>query len=61
MFENNTLIIDWQTNIEIEKKLKNNIDDLLFEKQQQYDVQFSFDKIDELIEELIKVAKIKFV
>lgn len=61
VFENETLIIDWQTNIEIEKKIKNNLDDLLFEKQQQYDVYFSFDKIDELIEEVIKIAKLKYI
>lgn len=61
VYENDTLIIDWQTNIEIEKTLKNNLDDLLYEKQQQYDTQFSFDKIDELIEELIKVAKLKYI
>ncbi|CAH8294055.1 type I restriction enzyme R subunit [Mariniflexile fucanivorans] len=61
IYENNTLIIDWQTNSEIEKELKNNLDDLLFEKQQQYDMQFSFDKIDELIEEVIKIAKLKYI
>jgi type I restriction enzyme R subunit len=61
VYENDTLIIDWQTNTEIEKELKNNLDDLLFEKQQQYDTQFSFDKIDELIEEVIKIAKLKYV
>jgi len=61
VYENNTLIIDWQTNIEIEKTLKNNLDDLLYEKQQQFDIQFSFDKIDELIEEVIKVAKLKYI
>ena len=61
IYEKDTLIIDWQTNSEIEKELKNNLDDLLFEKQQQYDTQFSFDKIDELIEDVIKIAKLKFV
>jgi type I restriction enzyme, R subunit len=61
VYENGTLIIDWQTNGEIEKELKNNLDDLLFEKQQQFDIQFSFDKIDELIEEVLKIAKIKFI
>ncbi len=61
VYESNTLIIDWQTNTEIEKELKNKLDDLLFEKQQQYDTQFSFDKIDELIEEVIKIAKLKYI
>ncbi len=61
VYEYDTLIIDWQTNSEIEKTLKNNLDDLLFEKQQQYDTQFSFDKIDTLIEEVIKIAKLKYI
>ncbi len=61
VYEYETLIIDWQTNSEIEKTLKNNLDDLLFEKQQQYDTQFSFDKIDTLIEEVIKIAKLKYI
>ena len=61
VYESDTLIIDWQTNTEIEKEIKNNLDDLLFEKQQQYDTQFSFDKIDEVIEEVIKIAKLKYV
>ena len=61
VYEYDTLIIDWQTNSEIEKTLKNNLDDLLFEKQQQYDTQFSFDKIDLLIEEVIKIAKLKYI
>lgn len=61
IFENGSLIIDWQTNSEIEKGIKNCLDDLLFEKQQQYDTQFSFDKIDELIEEVIKIAKLKYI
>jgi type I restriction enzyme R subunit len=61
VYENDTLIIDWQTNTDIEKTIKNKLDDLLFEKQQQYDIQFSFDKIDELIEEVIKIAKLKYI
>jgi type I restriction enzyme R subunit len=61
VYEYDTLIIDWQTNSEIEKTLKNNLDDLLFEKQQQFDTQFSFDKIDTLIEEVIKIAKLKYL
>jgi type I restriction enzyme R subunit len=61
VYEYDSLIIDWQTNSEIEKSIKNNLDDLIYEKQQQYDTQFSFDKIDELIEEIIKIAKLKYL
>lgn len=61
VYEYDTLIIDWQTNSEIEKTIKNKLDDLLFEKQQQFDTQFSFDNIDALIEEVIKIAKLKYI
>lgn len=59
--EGKSYLIDWQTNTEIEKQITNAIDDLLFEQQQKLDINFSFEKIDELIEEIIKVAKLKYV
>jgi type I restriction enzyme R subunit len=59
--EGDSYLIDWQTNTEIEKQITNAIDDLLFEQQQKLDINFSFEKIDELIEEIIKVAKLKYV
>lgn len=61
VYEYGTLIIDWQKNTEIEKAVKNSLDDLLYEKQRQYDVEFSFQDIDSLIEEIIKIAKLKYV
>lgn len=61
VYEYGTLIIDWQKNTEIEKAVKNCLDDLLYEKQRQYDVEFSFQDIDSLIEEIIKIAKLKYV
>ena len=61
VYEYGALIIDWQKNTEIEKAVKNSLDDLLYEKQRQYDVEFSFQDIDSLIEEIIKIAKLKYV
>lgn len=61
VYENNTLIIDWQINTELENKIKIKIDDLIYNKQQHYDIKFTYDKIDELIEEIIKVAKLKYI
>ena len=61
VYEYGTLIIDWQKNAEIEKAVKNSLDDLLYEKQRQYDVEFSFQSIDSLIEEIIKIAKLKYI
>ena len=61
VYEFDTLIIDWQKNEEIDKSVKNALDDLLYEKQRQYNLEFSFQKIDTLIEEVIKIAKLKYI
>lgn len=57
--DKDTVIIDWQLNNEIKNEIKNKLDDLLYERQQQYDIQFSFEQIDTLIEEVIKIAELK--
>lgn len=61
VYEFDTRIIDWQKNEEIDKSVKNALDDLLYEKQRQYNLEFSFQKIDTLIEEVIKIAKLKYI
>ena len=61
VYEFETPIIDWQKNEEIDKSVKNELDDLLYEKQHQYNLEFSFQKIDTLIEEVVKIAKLKYV
>lgn len=61
VYEYNSLIVDWQKNTELEKAVKNNLDDLLYDKQRQYNVVFSFQSIDTLIEEVLKIAKLKYI
>lgn len=60
IYENGIMIVDWQNNSDLEGKLKIAIDDFVFEIKSKYDVPLSFNKIDELIEECIKIAKVRF-
>jgi len=61
VYENNKVIVDWQNKTDIEGQIKIAIDDYVFDLKSKYDVELSFDKIDQFIEEGLSVAKIKFV
>ncbi len=60
VFDNGSSVIDWQKNDDIKGKIRIEMDDLLFEIKTKYDLDISFDHIDQLIEECIKVAEIKY-
>lgn len=59
-FDNGNPVIDWQKNDDIKGKMRIEIDDLLFEIKNKYDLELSFDHIDGLIAECIKVALTKY-
>jgi len=61
VFQNDILIIDWQNKTDIEGKIKIEIDDCIFDIKGKYDLEISFDKIDELVAKALNVAKIKFI
>ena len=60
VFENGNLLVDWQNNKDVEGKIKIDIDDFLFDLKIKYGIELPFAHIDELVEECIKVAKIKY-
>jgi type I restriction enzyme R subunit len=60
VFDNERPVIDWQKNDDIKGKMRIEIDDLLFEAKTKYDLEISFDNIDQLIAECIKVAETKY-
>lgn len=60
VFDNEHPVIDWQKNDDIKGKMRIEIDDLLFETKNKYDLELSFDHIDQLIAECIKVAETKY-
>jgi type I restriction enzyme, R subunit len=61
IIEDGKLIIDWQTNDEIEKSLKIALDDTFYEIKQKFDLDISFEKVDQIIEEIYSIAKAKYI
>lgn len=60
VFDKGHLVIDWRKNDDIKGKIRIEIDDLIFELKAKYELEASFDKIDQLIEECIQVAETKY-
>jgi type I restriction enzyme R subunit len=60
IFEKCKKVIDWQNNIDIEGRIKIQIDDFLFDTKSKYDLDISFEQFDQLIAECLKVAKVKY-
>lgn len=61
VLENGVPIVDWQNKSDIEGKVKIEIDDYLFDIQSKYELAFPLNLMDELIDESLKVAKLKYV
>ena len=61
VYEDDILIIDWQNKTDIEGKIKIAIDDYIFDLKAKYDLDISFKQIDDLVEQGLNIAKIKFV
>ena len=61
VFEDEILIIDWQNKTDIEGKIKIAIDDYIFDLKAKYDLEITFKQIDDLVEQGLNIAKIKFV
>ena len=61
VYENENPIIDWVNKSDIEGKIKIEIDDYLFDLKSQMGIELPFDLIDELVEEGLKIAKLKYV
>ena len=60
VFEQGKQVIDWQNKLDIEGKIKIEIDDFIFELRQKFDLEIDFDELDTLIAEALKVAKFKY-
>ena len=61
VYENDTLIIDWPNKADVEGQIRIAIDDFLFEFQSANQLELSFDLIDQMVEDGLKVSKLKFV
>lgn len=58
---NGTILVDWQNTRDIEGKIRIGIDDFCFELKKETKFECPLNLIDELIEECLKVAKIKYI
>lgn len=61
IFDGENPIIDWQENHDLQGKLKIALDDIFFDYQSKHGVEFDLSELDELIEGILKVAKIRYV
>ncbi|MFY0673979.1 MAG: type I restriction endonuclease subunit R [Bacteroidia bacterium] len=61
VFENGQPIIDWVHKSDIEGQIRISIDDYIFDLQAEKEMEFSLDLVDELVEEGLKIAKLKYV
>ncbi len=60
VFDKGKPVIDWQKNDDIKGQMRIEIDDLLFDLKNKYDLELSFEHIDQLIAGCIKVAETKY-
>ena len=50
-------IVDWFKNMDIQNRIKNEIEDYIYEQKENIDFSISFDSMDRIMEEIIKTAK----
>ena len=53
-------IRDWKRNEDVQKQMKNDLEDYLLEKRKDLGIEITFSQIDSVLEEVLKVAKHKF-
>jgi type I restriction enzyme R subunit len=61
VYEDGKLIVDWQNKSDVEGNIRIAIDDYLFDFKSKYNMDLPFSLIDQLVEDGLKVAKLKFV
>lgn len=60
IFDGDKPIVDWQNNPDIEGKVKIALDDIFFDFQSKYNLELDLNQLDELVEEVLKVARIRY-
>lgn len=53
------IIVDWTKNIDVQNRIKNRIEDFIFEFKADKEIELEFDSIDRILEEVIKTAKVR--
>ncbi|TVR19999.1 MAG: DUF3387 domain-containing protein [Anaerolineaceae bacterium] len=52
-------VTDWATNLDVQKRIRLQLDDMLFELERQHDLTISEEELDMLIESVLEVAKVR--
>lgn len=60
VYEQGKAVIDWQHNLDIEGRIRITLDDFLFEQRDAKPLTLSTQQIDDLIDECLKIAKIRY-
>lgn len=59
--ENDTIIVDWQNNLDINRKAMIEIGDYLIDEiKNKYNINLTYDEIDEIVNRYIEVAKVRY-
>ena len=53
-------IVNWENNIDLQNRIRNEIEDSLFELKEKYDIELSFDDMDRIMEECIDIARVSY-
>lgn len=53
-------IVNWENNNDVQNRMRNLIEDYLFEVKDQYGIELSFEDIDQIMEDCLDVAKVRY-
>jgi type I restriction enzyme, R subunit len=53
-------IVNWTINIDVQNRMKNKIEDFLFELKDRNEFELSFDDVDKIMDECLEIAKVKY-
>lgn len=53
-------IVNWTQNVDVQNRMKGAIEDYLFELQERYDLELSFEEIDRLLDAVLEIARIRY-
>jgi type I restriction enzyme R subunit len=54
------IIVNWETNMDVQNRMRNEIEDFLFELKATHGLDLEFDDIDAIMEDCLEVAKVRY-
>ena len=53
-------IVNWENNADVKNRMRNAIEDYLFEQKDEHGIDLSFDDIDDIMEKCLEIAKVRY-